>query len=34
MFAKLIRDGNYTEALSVAMQQVENGAQVLDVNYG
>ncbi len=32
VFAKLIREGNYTEALSVAMHQVENGAQVLDVN--
>lgn len=32
VFAKLIREGNYTEALSVAMHQVENGAQILDVN--
>ncbi|CAN5183600.1 hypothetical protein BH11BAC6_BH11BAC6_00810 [soil metagenome] len=31
-FAKLIRDNKYEEALSVARQQVENGAQVLDVN--
>ena len=31
-FARLIRDGQYEEALSVARQQVENGAQVLDVN--
>ena len=31
-FAKLIRDGNYEEALGVARQQVENGAQILDVN--
>src|SRR5690606_26146966 len=31
-FAKLILDGNYTEALSVARQQVENGAQIIDVN--
>src|ERR1700675_1413457 len=31
-FARLIRDGNYEEALSVARQQVESGAQVLDVN--
>ena len=31
-FARLIRDGKYEEALSVARQQVENGAQVLDVN--
>ena len=31
-FARLIRSGLYEEALSVARQQVENGAQVLDVN--
>jgi 5-methyltetrahydrofolate--homocysteine methyltransferase len=31
-FARLIKDGAYEEALSVARQQVENGAQVLDVN--
>src|SRR6186713_2083524 len=31
-FARLVRDGNYEEALSVARQQVESGAQVLDVN--
>ncbi len=31
-FARLIRDNNYEEALSVARQQVENGAQILDVN--
>ncbi len=31
-FARLIRGGNYEEALSVARQQVENGAQILDVN--
>ncbi|CAN5434514.1 hypothetical protein BH20BAC1_BH20BAC1_16610 [soil metagenome] len=31
-FARLIRDGNFEEALSVARQQVESGAQVLDVN--
>jgi 5-methyltetrahydrofolate--homocysteine methyltransferase len=31
-FARLIRDGLYEEALSVARQQVESGAQVLDVN--
>jgi 5-methyltetrahydrofolate--homocysteine methyltransferase len=31
-FARLIRSNNYEEALSVARQQVENGAQVLDVN--
>lgn len=31
-FARLIREEKYEEALSVARQQVENGAQVLDVN--
>jgi 5-methyltetrahydrofolate--homocysteine methyltransferase len=31
-FARLISTGNYEEALSVARQQVEGGAQVLDVN--
>jgi len=31
-FARLIRDGNYEEALSVARNQVEGGAQILDVN--
>jgi len=31
-FARLIRDNKYEEALGVARQQVENGAQVLDVN--
>lgn len=31
-FARLIRNGNFEEALSVARQQVENGAQILDVN--
>ncbi len=31
-FAALIKAGKYTEALEVARQQVENGAQVLDVN--
>ncbi|HET6254470.1 MAG TPA: methionine synthase [Puia sp.] len=31
-FARLIREGGYEEALSVARQQVENGAQILDVN--
>ncbi len=31
-FARLILAGNYPEALSVARQQVENGAQVIDVN--
>jgi 5-methyltetrahydrofolate--homocysteine methyltransferase len=31
-FARLVREGMYEEALSVARQQVESGAQVLDVN--
>ena len=31
-FARLIKEENYEEALSVARQQVENGAQILDVN--
>jgi len=31
-FARLVREGHYEEALSVARQQVENGAQVIDVN--
>jgi 5-methyltetrahydrofolate--homocysteine methyltransferase len=31
-FARLILNNQYEEALSVARQQVENGAQILDVN--
>ncbi|MBL8771449.1 MAG: methionine synthase [Phenylobacterium sp.] len=31
-FRKLVAEGNYPEALSVARQQVEAGAQVIDVN--
>ena len=31
-FRNLIRDGDYDTALAVARQQVENGAQVIDVN--
>jgi 5-methyltetrahydrofolate--homocysteine methyltransferase len=31
-FARLVKEGNYEEALSVARQQVESGAQVIDVN--
>ncbi len=31
-FARLIKTGDYAGALSVAQQQVENGAQVIDVN--
>lgn len=30
-FARLIREGNYEEAVSVARQQVEAGAQIVDV---
>jgi len=32
MFARLIREESYDEALSVARQQVENGAQIIDIN--
>ncbi len=31
-FARLIKDGLYEEALSVARQQVEGGAQIIDIN--
>ncbi|GAB2465625.1 methionine synthase [Jatrophihabitans fulvus] len=31
-FRNLIKDGDYDTALSVARQQVENGAQVIDIN--
>ncbi len=31
-FAKLVLEGRYEEALSIARQQVESGAQILDVN--
>jgi 5-methyltetrahydrofolate--homocysteine methyltransferase len=31
-FARLIKENKYEEALSVARQQVENGAQILDIN--
>jgi 5-methyltetrahydrofolate--homocysteine methyltransferase len=31
-FARLIAEDNYEEALSVALDQVRNGAQILDVN--
>jgi 5-methyltetrahydrofolate--homocysteine methyltransferase len=31
-FARLILGGNYEEALAVARQQVEGGAQLIDVN--
>ncbi len=32
MFARLIREEKYDEALAVARQQVENGAQIIDLN--
>jgi 5-methyltetrahydrofolate--homocysteine methyltransferase len=32
-FARLILKGQYEEALSVARQQVENGAQIIDINF-
>ncbi len=31
-FARLIKSGDFAEALSVAQQQVEGGAQVIDIN--
>ncbi len=31
-FAKLIREGDYAAGIEIARQQVENGAQVIDVN--
>lgn len=31
-FARLIKNGDYAEALSVAQHQVEGGAQIIDVN--
>ena len=30
-FARLVKDGKYEEAVSVARQQVENGANVIDI---
>ncbi|MBY0414312.1 MAG: dihydropteroate synthase, partial [Bdellovibrionales bacterium] len=33
LFAKLIKAGNFDEALSVARQQVENGANIIDINF-
>jgi 5-methyltetrahydrofolate--homocysteine methyltransferase len=32
MFLRLIREGNFEEALAVARQQVEGGAQIIDIN--
>nr|CAA6800249.1 MAG: 5-methyltetrahydrofolate--homocysteine methyltransferase (EC [uncultured Thiotrichaceae bacterium] len=31
-FKRLIKEGDYTTALEVALEQVENGAQVIDIN--
>ena len=31
-FKRLIKEENYDEAVSVALQQVENGAQIIDIN--
>ncbi|MGM9760866.1 MAG: homocysteine S-methyltransferase family protein, partial [Parabacteroides sp.] len=31
-FLRLIKEGNYEEALSIARKQVEDGAQVIDIN--
>jgi 5-methyltetrahydrofolate--homocysteine methyltransferase len=32
-FARLIRENNFDEALSVARQQVDNGANIIDINF-
>lgn len=32
-FARLIREKKYEEALAIAKEQVENGAQIIDVNF-
>ena len=31
-FLRLIKEGNYTEAVEIAREQVEGGAQIIDVN--
>ena len=31
-FARMILEGRYEDALAVARQQVENGAQIIDIN--
>ena len=31
-FSRLIKDERYEEALGVARQQVENGANIIDIN--
>ena len=32
-FARLVREGNLNEALEIARQQVENGANIIDINF-
>lgn len=32
-FQKLIKDNNFDEALTIARQQVENGANIIDINF-
>lgn len=32
-FARLVREGNFTEALEIAKQQVQNGANIIDINF-
>lgn len=32
-FARLIREGNFNEALEIVKQQVENGANIIDINF-
>ena len=32
LFKKLILEDNYDEAVSVAKEQIENGAQIIDIN--
>lgn len=32
-FLRLIKEGNYSEALDIAREQVDGGAQILDVNF-
>jgi 5-methyltetrahydrofolate--homocysteine methyltransferase len=32
-FARLVREGNLDEALAIARQQVENGANIIDINF-
>lgn len=32
-FARLVREGNFNEALEIAKQQVQNGANAIDINF-